>query len=92
LDCENKNNDIVTEIKQLDDFIENERSRWKRRLDSEKLAMNNRVQSLYTGGKTSVNCCSYSWMVLVVEVITCSIFKHASNDAHPFLFLSLFFC
>jgi len=49
LDCENKNNDIVNEIKQLDEFIENERSRWKRRLDSEKLAMSNRVQSLYSG-------------------------------------------
>ena len=51
-DCESKNNDIVNEIKQLDDFIENERARWKRRLDSEKAAMQTRVQSLYTGGST----------------------------------------
>ena len=48
INCESKNQDIVNEIKQLDDFIENERSRWKRRLDSEKNAMQTRVQHLYT--------------------------------------------
>jgi hypothetical protein len=50
MDCESKNNDIVKEIKQLDDFIESERARWKRRLDSEKSAMQSRVQSLYVRG------------------------------------------
>lgn len=46
-DCESKNGEIVNQIKQLDALIEEERSKWKLRLDSEKAAMSERVAKLY---------------------------------------------
>ena len=46
-DCEGKNAEIVDQIQQLDALIEEERSKWKLRLDAEKSAMQNRVAKLY---------------------------------------------
>ena len=46
-DCETKNAEIVGQIQQLDALIEEERSKWKLRLDTEKSAMQDRVASLY---------------------------------------------
>ena len=48
-DCEGKNAEIVDQIQQLDALIEEERSKWKLRLDAEKSAMQNRVAKLYQG-------------------------------------------
>lgn len=50
-DCEDKNEEIVSQIQQLDALIEEERSKWKLRLDAEKSAMQERVASLYDSNK-----------------------------------------
>ena len=50
-DCEAKNAEIVDQIQQLDALIEEERSKWKLRLDAEKSAMQDRVAKLYQGDK-----------------------------------------
>ena len=47
-ECETRNNEIVNQIAQLDALIEEERGKWKQRLDVEKNAMNERVSQMYT--------------------------------------------
>lgn len=45
--CQEKNNQIVDQMNLLDALIEEERVKWKQRLDSEKSAMTNRIASMY---------------------------------------------
>ena len=45
--CQEKNNQIVDQMNMLDALIEDERMKWKQRLDTEKAAMTNRIAKMY---------------------------------------------
>ena len=46
--CQSKNTSIVQQMGQLDQMIDEEKTKWKQRLDSEKQAMTNRIANMYS--------------------------------------------
>ena len=46
--CQAKNTSIVQQMGQLDQMIDEEKTKWKQRLDSEKQAMTNRIANMYS--------------------------------------------
>ena len=51
--CQEKNNQIVDQMNMLDALIEDERMKWKQRLDTEKAAMTNRIAKMYADTNTA---------------------------------------
>lgn len=45
--CQTKNTSIVQQMGQLDQMIDEEKTKWKQRLESEKQAMTNRIANMY---------------------------------------------
>lgn len=45
--CQAKNTAIVQQMGQLDQMIDEEKTKWKQRLEREKAAMTNRIANMY---------------------------------------------